>query len=231
MNILALAFTACQRMKIDASSSSSNDVHRAGPVLRVDVSYGHSPYHESRQEGFSTAEVEVDRSTFESADPILDEIAVKIDELLDSDQFAAVRALLARLSETVGPRYSVNLNVSVEVFDAERPNALPLLTLGLSTSGGDTPYNTCSDSTPQTYVVDGEIQMVPHDLCPKCYGLWDFKLDRRSCSKCGATLGQDVKLLLDADVCPFCEDGRVSLTAPVCAKCGQQIDPGIVVWG
>ena len=66
----------------------------------------------------------MDRSTFEAADPILDEIATKIDELLDSDQFAAVRALLARLSETVGPRYSVNLNVCVEVFDAERSQRL-----------------------------------------------------------------------------------------------------------
>jgi len=60
----------------------------------------------------------MDRSTFESADLILDEMAVTLDELLDSDQFAAVRLLLARLSETVGPRYSVNLNVSVDVFDA-----------------------------------------------------------------------------------------------------------------
>ena len=51
----------------------------------------------------------MDRSTFESADLILDEMAVTLDELLDFDQFAAVRFLLARLSETVGPLYSVNL--------------------------------------------------------------------------------------------------------------------------
>ena len=156
----------------------------------------------------------MDRSTFDSADPILDEIADKLDGLLDSEQFAAVRPLLARLSETVGPRYSVNLNVSVDVFDAERSNALPLLTLGLSTSKGETPYKTYGDSTPQKYVVDGEIQVVPHDRCPKCYGLWDFKLKNPSCSECGATMGREVKLLLDTDVCPFCEEGKVSLTCP-----------------
>jgi hypothetical protein len=33
------------------------------------------------------------------------------------------------------------------------------------------------------------------------------------------------------DVRPFCEEGKVSLTAPVCNKCGQWIDPDIVVWG
>ena len=173
----------------------------------------------------------MDRSTFEAADPILDEIATKLDELLDSDQFAAVRLLLARLSETVGPRYSVNLNVCVEVFDPERPNALPLLNTGFSTSKGEAPYKTYGDSTPQKYVVDGEIQVVPHDHCPKCYGLWDFKLKNPSCSECGATLGREVKLLLDTDVCPFCEEGTVSPTVPECAKCGQRIDPGIVVWG
>ena len=79
----------------------------------------------------------MDRSTFESADPILDEMGAMLDELLDSDRFSALRLALARLSEAVGPRYSVNLNVSVDVFDAERSNALPLLTLGLSTSKGE----------------------------------------------------------------------------------------------
>jgi hypothetical protein len=44
-------------------------------------------------------------------------------------------------------------------------------------------------------------------------------------------MGREVKLLLDNDVCPFCEEGKVSLTIPACAKCGQRIDPGIVVWG
>jgi hypothetical protein len=173
----------------------------------------------------------MDRSTFESADLVIEEIAAKLDELLDSDQFAAVRLLLARLSETVGRRYSVNLNVSVDVFDTERSHALPLLTTGLSTSEGKSPYQTYGDSTPQRYVVDGEIQVVPHDHCPKCYELWDFKLKNPTCSECTATLGRDVKLLLDTDVCPFCEEGTVSLTVPECAKCGQRIDPGIVVWG
>jgi hypothetical protein len=173
----------------------------------------------------------MDRSTFEAADLVVDEIADKLDELLGSDDFAAIRVLLARLSEKVGPRYSANLHVSVEVFDAERSNALPLLNLGLSASEGKSPYKTYGDPTPQKYVVDGEIQVVPHDRCPKCYGVWDFKLDHPSWSECGATMGREVKLLLDTDVCPFCEEGTVSLTNPSCAKCGQAINPDHVVWG
>ena len=44
----------------------------------------------------------MDRSTLDSADPILDEMGAMLDELLDSDQFSAVRLLLAHLGETVG---------------------------------------------------------------------------------------------------------------------------------
>ena len=120
----------------------------------------------------------MDRSTFESADPIVDEIAVTLDELLDSGASSAVRLALARLSEVVGSRYSVNLNVSVDVFDAERPTHFLCLP-GLSTSQGKSPYKTYGDSTPQKYVVDGEIQVVPHDRCPQLLWVWDFKFKIR----------------------------------------------------
>ena len=65
----------------------------------------------------------MDRSTFESADPILEEMAATLDELLDSDQFSAVRLALARLSEAVGPRYSVNL-LWVVGLQAQSPDLL-----------------------------------------------------------------------------------------------------------
>jgi hypothetical protein len=64
----------------------------------------------------------MNQSAFESADPILDEMSGKIVELLDSDQFSALRSALARLSEAVGFYYSVNLNIAVELFDQKRPH-------------------------------------------------------------------------------------------------------------
>jgi hypothetical protein len=67
----------------------------------------------------------MDRSSFESADPIVDEMADLIDRTLGSAQLSAIRQALARLSEAVGPRYSVNLNVIVDVFDPRRPHAPP----------------------------------------------------------------------------------------------------------
>jgi hypothetical protein len=74
-----------------------------------------------------------------------------------SDHLSAIRLALARLSKAVASGYSVNLNVSVEVFDKARPHALPLLTAGLTTSEGKPPYKTSGDSSPHRYVVDGDI--------------------------------------------------------------------------
>jgi hypothetical protein len=173
----------------------------------------------------------MDRSSFESADPIIDQLAELIDETLESDRTSAIRQALVQLSNAVGPRYSVNLSVIIDVFDPERRHALPLLTTGLSTSGGESPYRTRGDCTPQKYVSEGEIQIVPHDRCPRCYGVWDFKFKNQVCSGCGATLGRDVTMLLDTDVCPYCEKGRVSVSSPVCDKCGGRVDPNLVTWG
>jgi Zn-finger nucleic acid-binding protein len=173
----------------------------------------------------------MDRSSFESAEPLLEKIAERIDQILNSPQFADIRQALAQLSQTVGPPFSVNLDVSVEVFDPQRPHPLPLLVTGVSTSEGKPPHRTWSDSTPQKYLVDGEMVIVPHDRCPKCYGIWDFKWKNGSCSECQATLGKEVRILLDTDICPYCEDGKVSLSSPVCDKCGFRVDPTLVAWG
>jgi hypothetical protein len=173
----------------------------------------------------------MDKSSFESADPIVERLADEISRVLDSAQFEGIRQALAELGEAVGQRYSVHLNVTIEVFDPGRSHPLPLLMTGLSTSDGKVPYQTWGDSTPQKYVVDGEMQVVPHDRCPRCYGTWDFKFQHGSCSGCGATLGRDVKVLLDTDVCPQCEEGRISMSSPVCEECGFRVDPVLVVWG
>jgi uncharacterized protein (UPF0212 family) len=65
----------------------------------------------------------------------------------------------------------------------------------------------------------------------RCRKTGCFNLNHPSRSGCGVTLGREVKRLLDTDVCPFCAEGKVSMTVPVCPKCGQRIDPAVVVWG
>ena len=173
----------------------------------------------------------MDQSTFDAADPLLDQIAEAVENSLTSAQLADIRQLIAKLSQTMGERYLIGLNVFVEVFDQEREGSMTLLNTGLSFAAGKEPYQTWGDSTPQRYIVDGQIQVVPHDRCPKCWDAWDFKLQNRSCSHCGATLGDNCKILLDTDICPHCEKGKISMANPKCDQCGFQIETNVVVWG
>jgi hypothetical protein len=173
----------------------------------------------------------MDQSTFDAVDPLLEDIADIVDATLTSDQLSALRNILAQLSKTIGERYSVSLNVIVEIFDRERVAALPLLNMGLSASEGEEPFQTWGDSSLQRYIVDGQIQVVPHDRCPKCWEPWAFKFENRGCPHCDATLGGNCKILLDSDICPNCEQGKVSIAEPICDKCSFKADPTIVVWG
>jgi hypothetical protein len=173
----------------------------------------------------------LDRSTFEAIDPHVDEAAEIIDEILDSDAVAKLRTVLIELTKKLGDRYSFSLAVNLEIYDPEREEVLPVLKMGLAGSESVEPYKATGDSSTQKYVVDGNMQIVPNDYCPKCWGIWDFKPDNRECRTCGAILGEDVKILLDSDICPHCEKGTVTVSSPMCGDCGHEVDLSIVTWG
>lgn len=173
----------------------------------------------------------MDKNTFEVADPVVDEIADAIAALLESSATEDLRALLAKLNQVVGSRYAISLVMNVDVFDRDRERCFPLLQTGMSGFDGDKPYQTWGDSTPQRYIVGGEMLVVPHDRCPQCWEVWGFKFKNPSCAHCGAAMGKEVKLLLDTDVCPWCEEGKISMKNPICDKCGHEVDPEMVVWG
>jgi len=101
----------------------------------------------------------------------------------------------------------------------------------MSVDFGKEPRCIWGDSTPQRYVVEDGIQVVPHDRCPTCWELWDFKLQNPTCSHCGTTLGENCKVLLDTDECPWCQEGKVTVAKPRCEQCGFVVDPRIAVWG
>jgi hypothetical protein len=165
---------------------------------------------------------------FEAAEPHLDEIAELAAQHLAAPEF---RRVLIELGKVLGERYGVSINLTVDVFDESGERSLPLLTTGLCASSGREPYPTSGDSTTQRYVVADGIRVVPHDRCPNCWQVWDFKWNNPSCSHCGAALGPTCKILLDADVCPNCETGKVTAAEPCCSNCGFEIDPNKVVWG
>ena len=142
-----------------------------------------------------------------------------------------MRGLVVDMCKALGDRFSGEVTFKLDVFDRVKERTLPLLSTGFATSQDQEPYRTWNDSTPQRYLIDGEIQVVPHDRCPRCWNDWDFKSTHRGCRHCGAKLGGDCKILLDSDVCPSCEKGKVSMTQPVCDQCGFEVDLDIAAWG
>lgn len=172
----------------------------------------------------------MDKNLFEKIDPLVDDIAEQISELLDGDAFGLIKQRLAELSSEFG-EFSVTLDMNVQVFDSDNGHSLCLLQTGLSTSDGAVPCQVWGDSTPQRYVVHGDIVIVPHDHCPQCWGGWDFKDRHPECPECGVRMGDQVKLLLDTDCCPSCEKGTVTASQPKCSECGFSVNPDHVIWG
>lgn len=123
----------------------------------------------------------MDPKTFATADEKVEKIAMLVDQKLESAGFKDVRDALQRLGEALGPRYFAAMKVTVEVFESEASRTMPLLTTGCSTSDAKPPYRIWEDSSSQRYVVNGEIQVVPNDRCPKCWESWMFTFEHRSC--------------------------------------------------
>lgn len=173
----------------------------------------------------------MDKTTFEAIEPIVDEIAEVANELLKSVAAEKLQSLLTKLNATLGSRYLVGLHLNVDVSDTEKERCLPVLQTGLAGFDRDKPFLACGESTPQRYIVTGELLVVPHDRCPSCWEEWDFKGLHSTCPYCGVSLGKEVKILLDTDVCPNCEEGRVSMSDPLCKICGYEGDLSQVTWG
>lgn len=177
----------------------------------------------------------MDQESWKAADERADEIAEKLDQLFDSPTMEEIKRLVGQLSVELKGGPTVSLNCSIDLFDPDNEHRLErelrILTTGISTTGSGEVYRTHGDSSPQRYVVDGEISVVPHDHCPKCWGDWGFKWQHRSCPTCDAVLGENCRILLDSDVCPHCEEGKVSAQQLRCDKCGFEVDPACVTWG
>jgi len=171
----------------------------------------------------------MDQKSYEQVDPLVDEIAEQISDLLETDAFRSIKQKLAAISSVFG-EFSVNLEMNVRLFDPEGLH-LPLLQTGLSTTDGAEPWQMWGDSTPQRYVVFGDIVVVPNDHCPQCWAEWGFKEQNPKCPGCGLHLGAEVKLLLDSDCCPHCEKGKVSAASPMCSECNYCVNLDHVVWG
>lgn len=169
--------------------------------------------------------------TVDLLDALADKIHEKFMDLYEKGEFASFSKALEEIAKDLDERYSLSFGVQLSIFDSEREESIKFLDTAVDCIGGEHPYIASGESTLHKYVVDGEIKKVPHDYCPNCWSEWDFKIDNPECPGCGYVLGEDVKILLDTDVCPHCEDGKVTMSKPVCDNCGFKVSSDIVEWG
>ena len=156
----------------------------------------------------------------------------KFEELYVKQAFKDIQNKLNEICATLEDRYSVTFFFDLNVFDSKREKMITVFQTGL-TCGGKDQSRRCqgAGSSFHTYIVDGKRVGIPHDYCPNCWAEWDFKFLHRECPGCGFALGENIQVLLDTDVCPNCEEGKVTRSNPKCDKCGQTMDPTVVHWG
>lgn len=174
----------------------------------------------------------MEKELFEKVDKLADQIADKFDELDKKGIFSDIENKMNEICAKLPEKYSMAFRFMLHFSDNEKEKDIQIMDVGIGVFGHNKPYRiTGGSSTPHTYIVGGNIRKVPHDYCPACWGSWDFKLDKPICPSCGVSLGKEVKLLLDTDICPHCEKGKVSRKNPKCDMCGYKVDGVMVHWG
>jgi len=169
---------------------------------------------------------------FDEIDQLSDDIYSDFEELHGKSFFADLERKLTGVCSDLDEKYSVSFTLNLDVFDSEREKKVDFLGCGIACFGGKEPYKiTAGPASTHRYIVNGEIKKFPHDYCPNCWAEWAFKLESKTCPSCGITLGKGLQLLLDTDVCPYCEKGKVTKANPTCDRCGYVVDPNVIHWG
>ena len=168
---------------------------------------------------------------FDKLDELADVVNKKIHKLYEDGEFLEITKKIKEVTKAIEEAYSITVDFQVNAFDSKKEKSIRALTIGISSSGDKDPFLAYGDSTPERYLVNGNIKKVPHDFCPECWGEWGFKLKNHQCPECAIEMGKDVKILLDTDTCPNCDDGNVSLNKSKCEKCGFEVDKDMVNWG
>jgi len=173
----------------------------------------------------------MDTDQFDRIHKLADDVYEKFDDLYKQGVLSDLEAKMKEICSSLKEEYSVSINFDMGVFSSEKEQLISLTKRGITCFGGGEPYLFSSGSTIHRYIVDGQIVKLPHDYCPNCWGEWDFKLLNNTYPSCDYIMGKEIKLLLDTDVCPNCEDGKVSLSNPQCPKCGVKLESSMVSWG
>jgi len=173
----------------------------------------------------------MDAETYDQTNELAENLFREIRRLQAEGRLKGIESKIENLLSRLPEGCSLSLNLSVQVFDENRDRALKASDTGIAWERGRAPYIIESGLAPAKYLVDGVMMKVPHDHCPNCWARWILKSRVKECSECGYRMGHEVKLLVDTNVCPRCEEGEISIHHPNCDHCGFVAEKNVVVWG
>jgi ribosomal protein L37E len=173
----------------------------------------------------------MDAQTFDRTNELSAKLIQEMGKLQQQGHLESLTSKVQDLLKQLPDGCSITLNFSVEVFDSNRDRTLKAGTTGVTFEKGQQPYLVDLGLSPTKYLVDGVMMKVPHDQCPNCWSRWPLKSRVKSCPECGYSMGREVKLLVDTNLCPRCEEGPISLHQPQCNHCGFVAEKNLVVWG
>ncbi|HNL09972.1 MAG TPA: hypothetical protein PKM44_05640 [Turneriella sp.] len=164
-----------------------------------------------------------------------DELAILIEErflqLVQEGAFADLEPHLTALAATGNEDQAVTLSLQLRLSDSEREREIIVSETSRAWLADGETMDFNNSDTAVRYLCDGEIRVFQHSSCPHCWGEWEDKHHNPTCPDCGYELGNQVKILMDDSVCPYCLEGKVSRQEPTCSTCGEVVEERYVSWG
>jgi len=168
---------------------------------------------------------------FYAVDKITDDVSQVFDILYDKEVFSDIENKIKQVLAGLPDKYSINFLLKLDVFDSEKERAVNVYETGLTCGGNATPYRVEGGEAFSRFLVDGKIVVIPHAYCPNCWTAWMFKLEYCQCHECEYELGNQIKYLIDENICPYCEEGEITRKNNTCDKCNRTIDEKYISWG
>ena len=157
---------------------------------------------------------------FQTALVIAEEIRQEVYRVFRKKRGVKLREALGRLKELGGMEIMPYVQVQVGVLVRKPQKGIVFGGIDVSYCDDHELFIVERDPTPRTFLLGEELVTVPDHQCPKCLG--ERRLDFRNmgrCPECGAELGSEMRIVIDNDACPFCEEKRDSGSSDVC-NCG-----------
>lgn len=167
----------------------------------------------------------------EKLEQITERYRARYVELLEDGHFADLEDELEILMQSGSSNEVLFVGLHIELSHDSRGCALQLKGSRLHFTKDEGILISHAKAILARYLVHGRIVSATNMVCPNCWSIWVNKSPENGCPECDFHLGEDIKFLVDDDICPACNTGHVSQSNPQCDKCEEIIDDRVVCWG